>query len=186
MHIGVLGPLRVEVAGRPVELGGPVPRRLLAALVVHAGQVVSVDTLVDAVWGDAPPRSAVKTVQSYVTRLRDALAGDQATRRVRGSEAIVTAPPGYRLVAPPDAVDAGVFAEHVRQARRAVDRGEPGEADRLLTEAFALWRGEPYGEFADGALFAAEAQRLTEVRLAGLEVRLAAGLALGRDACRTS
>src|SRR6266487_2592068 len=148
MRIGVLGPLRVEVAGRPVELGGPVPRRLLAALVAHVGQVVSVDTLIDAVWGDAPPRSAVKTVQSYVTRLRDALADDQATRRVRGSEAIVTAPPGYRLVAPPDAVDAGVFAE--------------------------------------GALFAAEAQRLTEVRLAGLEVRLAAGLALGRDACRTS
>src|SRR6266536_1885861 len=182
MRIGVLGPLRVEVAGRPVELGGPVPRRLLAALVAHVGQVVSVDTLIDAVWGDAPPRSAVKTVQSYVTRLRDALADDQATRRVRGSEAIVTAPPGYRLVAPPNAVDAGVFAEHVRTARRAVDRGEPSEADRLLTEAFALWRGEPYGEFADGALFAAEAQRLAEVRLAGLEVRLAAGLALGRDA----
>ncbi len=182
MLIGVLGPLRVEVAGRPVELGGPVPRRLLAALVAHAGQVVSVDTLIDAVWGDAPPPSAVKTVQSYVTRLRDALAGDRATRRVRGSDAIVTTPPGYRLVAPPNAVDAGVFVENVRSARRAVDRGEPGEADRLLTDAFALWRGEPYGEFADGGFFVAETQRLAQTRLAGLEVRLAAGLALGRDA----
>jgi DNA-binding SARP family transcriptional activator/WD40 repeat protein len=182
MLIGVLGPLRVEVAGRPVELGGPVPRRLLAALVAHAGQVVSVDTLIDAVWGDAPPPSAVKTVQSYVTRLRDALAGDRATRRLRGSDTIVTTPPGYRLVAPPSAVDAGVFVENVRAARRAVDRGEPGEADRLLTDAFALWRGEPYGEFADGGFFTAEAQRLAQTRLAGLEVRLAAGLALGRDA----
>src|SRR5882757_5912439 len=163
MLIGVLGPLRVEVAGRPVELGGPVPRRLLAALVAHAGQVVSVDTLIDAVWGDAPPPSAVKTVQSYVTRLRDALAGDRATRRVRGSDAIVTTPPGYRLVAPPNAVDAGVFVENVRSARRAVDRGEPGEADRLLADAFALWRGEPYGEFADGGFFVAEAQRLAQM-----------------------
>ena len=182
MIIGVLGPLRVEVAGRPVELGGPVPRRLLAALVAHVGQVVSVDTLIEAVWGDAPPPSAVKTVQSHVTRLRDALAADRAARRVRGSDAIVTTPPGYRLVAPPNAVDAGVFVENVRAARRAVDRGEPDEADRLLTEAFALWRGEPYGEFTDGGFFMAEAQRLAEMRLAGLEVRLVAGLALGRDA----
>src|SRR5689334_14417269 len=145
MRIGVLGPLQVEVAGRPVELGGPVPRRLFAALVTHVGEVVSVDTLIDAVWGDAPPPSAVKSIQSHVTRLRDALAGG-ATRRGRGADVIVTAPRGYRLVAPPDAVDAGVFTERVRTARLAVDHGAPGEADRLLSEAFALWRGEPYGE----------------------------------------
>src|SRR5215468_3289235 len=114
MFIGVLGPLRVEVAGRPVELGGPVPRRLLAALVAHVGQVVSVDTLSEAVWGDAPPPSAVKTLQSHVTRLRAALAGDRATRREPGSDAIVTAPPGYRLVLPPNAVDACIFVENVR------------------------------------------------------------------------
>src|ERR671938_647865 len=98
MRIGVLGPLRVEVAGRRVDLGGPIPRRLLAALVVHAGRVVSVDALIDAVWGDAPPPSAVKTVQSYVTRLRNELAADRVARRVPGSEVIVTAAPGYRLV----------------------------------------------------------------------------------------
>src|SRR6266480_612772 len=176
MRIGVLGSLRVEVAGRPVELGGPVPRRLLAALVAHVGNVVSVDTLIDAVWGDAPPPSAVKTVQSYVARLRRALAGDGATRRAPGPDVIVTAPPGYRLVVPANAVDAEVFTGLVRGARRAVDRGEAGEAERLLGEAFALWRGEPYGEFADAGMFVAEAQRLTQTHLAGLEARLAAGL----------
>jgi DNA-binding SARP family transcriptional activator/energy-coupling factor transporter ATP-binding protein EcfA2 len=182
MRIGVLGPLRVEVDGRPLELGARVQRRLLAALVVHVGQVVSVNTLVDAVWGSAPPASAVKTLHSHVARLRDALAADRASRRERRSEAIVTAAPGYRLVSQADAVDAAVFTERVRAARRAVDRDEPDEAERLLTEAFELWRGEPYGEFTDAALFAAEAQRLIETRLAGLETQLEVGLALGRDA----
>src|SRR6266536_2419475 len=182
MHIGVLGPLRVEVAGRPVELGGPVPRRVLAALVADAGRVVSVDRLVDAVWGEAPPPSAVKTLQSYVTRLRAGLAGERAARRARGLDVIVTAPPGYRLVVAPDAIDAEVFVENIRMARSAVDGGEAGVADRLLTEAFGLWRGPPYGEFADAAFGVAEARRLEEVRLSGLEVRLDAGLVCGRDA----
>lgn len=166
MRIDVLGALQIEVDGRPVELGARVQRRLLVALVVHVSEVVSVDALIDAVWGDAPPASAAKTVHSYVARLREALAVDRMARRDRRSEAIVTAAPGYRRVAP----------------ARAVDRDEPNEADRLLAEAFELGRREPYGEFIDGALSAAEARRLTETRFAGLEARLDVGLALGRDA----
>jgi DNA-binding SARP family transcriptional activator len=171
----------VEVDGRPVDLGGRLQRRLLAALVAHVGHVVSLDTLVDAIWGDSPPATAVKTVQSYVARLRGALAPDQASRRRRGSETIVTAGPGYRLAAPQESVDACVFTERIRAGRRAVDRGELAEAERLLAEAFALWRGEPYGEFTDDGLFTAEAQRLNEIRLAGLDARLNLGLSLGRD-----
>lgn len=182
MRIGVLGPLRAETAGRPVELGGRMPRRLLAALVAHAGEVVPVAVLVDAMWGQEPPPSAVKTLQSYVARLRVALAGDRATGRVGGSDVIVTAGPGYRLMVSPELIDAEVFAADVRAARRAVDRGEPGAADRLLSEAFALWRGPPYGEFADTDFGAAEAHRLEEIRLTALEVRLDAFLASGRDA----
>jgi DNA-binding SARP family transcriptional activator len=165
MRIDVLGALQIEADRRPVKLGACVQRRLLAALVVH----------VDAVWGDAPPASAVKTVHSYVARLRDALAVDRVARHYRRSEAIVSAAPGYRLVARAEAVDAAARTERVRAARRAVDRDEPNEADRLLAEAFELWRGEPYGEVIDGALFAAEARRLTEIRFAGLEARLEAG-----------
>jgi predicted ATPase/DNA-binding SARP family transcriptional activator/DNA-binding XRE family transcriptional regulator len=182
MRFAVLGPLLVEVDGRRVELGARVQRRLLAALVVNVGRVVSVSALIDAVWGDTPPASAVRTVQSYVARLRDALVVDPAFYRQRRWEAIVTAAPGYRLVAPADAVDAVVFTERVQAARRAIARDNSVEADRLLADAFELWRGEPYGEFTDGALFAAEAQRLVETRLAGLEARLEVGLALGRHA----
>src|SRR5215470_15568015 len=128
MRVGVLGPLQVEVDGRPVELGARVQRRLLAALVVHVGRMVSINALIDAVWGDAPPASAVKTVHAYVARLRNALAPDRAIRRERRSQVIVTAPPGYRLAIPAEAVDAVVFTEQVRTARRAIDRGEPAEA----------------------------------------------------------
>ncbi|HEY7174842.1 MAG TPA: BTAD domain-containing putative transcriptional regulator, partial [Micromonosporaceae bacterium] len=94
----------------------------------------------------------------------------------------MTVAPGYRLVASAEAVDAAVFAERVRAARRALDLGDASAGERLLAEAFELWRGEPYGEFTDGSLFAAEAQRLTEMRLAALETRLQVGLALGSDA----
>jgi DNA-binding SARP family transcriptional activator/energy-coupling factor transporter ATP-binding protein EcfA2 len=181
MRVGVLGPLQVEVTGHPVDVGGPRPRRLLAALVAHVGETVSTDALVDAVWGDRPPRSAVKTLQAYVTRLRAALGTGGADGK-SDSDVIQTVAPGYRLALPREAVDANAFMALVRRARLALDDGAPQVAERLLVEAFELWRGEPYGEFADGGLFAAEVQRLTETRLAGLEVRLAAGLALGRDA----
>ena len=180
----MLGPLRVEVGGRPVDVGGPSPRRLLATLVAFAGEVVSIDTLVDAVWGEDPPRSAVKTLRSHVARLRVALdTGHPSPHGRRGeSGVIVTAPPGYRLVVPPEAVDAHLFVELVRRAGRAVDQAALSEADRLLTEAFGLWRGPPYAEFSDLDVGVAEARRLEEVRLTGLETRLEAGLLAGRHA----
>ena len=177
MQLRVLGPLLVSRDGRVWSPGGPKERRLLAILLLHVGEVVSTDALAEALWDGAPPRSAVKTVQVYVTRLRAALAAGGPD-----GDLIQTVGRGYRLAVPPDAVDAYVFVRLVREARRALDAGEPREAERHLADAFALWRGDPYGEFADGAVFAAEVQRLTETRLAGMEVRLAAGLALGRDA----
>jgi DNA-binding SARP family transcriptional activator len=181
MRVGVLGPLQVEVAGHLVDVGGPRPRRLVAALVAHAGETVSTDALVDAVWGDRPPRSAVKTLQAYVTRLRAALDTTEADGKDNG-DVIQTVVPGYRLVVAPEDVDAYRFVALVRRARLALEDGALHVAEERLVEAFGLWRGEPYGEFADGGVFTAEAQRLTETRLAGLEARLAVGLALGRDA----
>jgi WD40 repeat protein/DNA-binding SARP family transcriptional activator len=177
MQLLVLGPLQVSHGGRVWSPGGPKERRLLAILVLHIGEVVSVDALAEALWEGAPPPSAVKSLQVHVTRLRAALGSGEPD-----GDVIDTVGRGYRLALPREAVDTCVFVGLVRRARRALDDRAPQVADRHLIEAFALWRGEPYGEFADGGLFAAEAQRLAETRLAGLEVRLAAGLALGRDA----
>jgi DNA-binding SARP family transcriptional activator len=173
----VLGPLQVSSGDRVWSPGGPKERRLLAILALHLGEVVSVETLAEALWEGAAPRTGVKTVQVYVTRLRAALAAGYPD-----GDLVQTVGRGYRLALTADAVDAYAFVDLVRRARRAVDGGAPQEAERYLVDSFALWRGEPYGEFADGASFAAEAQRLAETRLAGLEVRLAAGLALGRNA----
>src|SRR5215472_17697370 len=97
-RIGILGP--VELRG-PVQLGGAMERRLLAALAVHRGEAVSAASLVDALWDDDPPRTAAKTLQNYVLRVRRAMAG------VAGLS-IVTQPSGYCLQAPPGMVDAGL------------------------------------------------------------------------------
>jgi len=173
----VLGPLQISVDGRVWSPGGPKERRLLAILVLHIGEVVSVDALAEALWDGAPPRSAVKSVQVYVTRLRAALGAGEA-----GAGALRTVGRGYRLAVDRDAVDAYAFLALIHQARRELDGGSPEDAERHLDDAFALWRGEPYDEFADSGTFVAEARRLTETRLAGMEVRLAARLALGRNA----
>lgn len=177
MQVRVLGPLQVCRAGRVWSPGGPKERRLLAVLVIRLGQVVSVDALAEALWDGAPPPSAVKSVQAYVARLRAALAPAGS-----GGGVIRTAAPGYRLDLDRVAVDAYAFMDLVRQARRAVEDGVPEQAERHLAEAFALWRGEPYGEFANHEVFAAEARRLEETRVAALEIQLAAGLAMGRHA----
>ena len=99
-----------------------------------------------------------------------------------GDAVIQTAAPGYRLVVGRADLDANMFVDLVRQAREAAERGEPVQAETYVDEALALWRGAPYAEFADSEYFATEVRRLTEVRLAGLDVGLAAGLAQGRHA----
>jgi DNA-binding SARP family transcriptional activator/WD40 repeat protein/energy-coupling factor transporter ATP-binding protein EcfA2 len=177
VQLQVLGPLQVRIGDQVWSPGGPKERRLLAILALNRGEVVSVDALAEALWEGDPPRSAVKTLQVYVTRLRAALAAGNLD-----ADLIRTVGRGYRLALPADAVDAYAFADLVRRARQALDDGAPQQAERYLVDALGLWRGEPYSEFADGGWFAAEAQRLTEIRLAGLEIQLAAGLGLGRDA----
>jgi Transcriptional regulatory protein, C terminal len=98
----VLGPLMVEGPDGPVSVGGPVPRRVLCALLVRPGAVVPVDGLIDAAWGDKPPASAERTLVSHITRLREALVAADAA----GAARLERQDGGYRLVVAPDAVDA--------------------------------------------------------------------------------
>ena len=133
MRIGVLGPLRVEVAGRLVPVPGRLPRRLLAALAARVGESCSLDALIGEVWGEDAPPSAVKTLQAYVARLRGLI----------GVDTIHTTANGYRLMVAARAIDAVEFSDLVRRARLALDEGSPARAVHLLAEAFAWWRGEP-------------------------------------------
>ncbi|HEY7606231.1 MAG TPA: BTAD domain-containing putative transcriptional regulator [Actinomycetota bacterium] len=174
IELGILGPLEVRVAGRPRPVPGARQRALLAALLLRRGHVVPMDRLVDEVFGEAPPREARNALQTYVTRLRQAL-GPVAS-------VIATRAPGYVLQVPSDAVDADRFAALIGQARATE---APPAALALLERALALWRGPAYAEFA--STFArGEALRLSELRLAAEEDRAVLLLRLDRAAEATA
>jgi len=178
MRFGVLGPLEVLGDEGPIRLGGQKERTLLALLLTRPNQVVPVDTLVAGLWGDALPRSADKTLQSYVVRLRRALEPGRA--RGAPGAVLVTRDPGYLLRVGPGALDAARFEELAGKARRLLTGGDPGAAAVALVEALGLWRGRAFEEFADAGPTAAESQRLEELRLGAVEDRIQAELTLGR------
>ncbi len=164
----VLGPLDVIRDGESVRLGSGQQRRLLAVLLVHANEVVSSDRLVDVLWGDGGPPSAIRTIRTLVSRLRATL----------GADRLETRPPGYRLRVASDEVDALRFEELVR-----VGLGSSGRAEVALgvfDEALGLWRGPPYAEFASEGFATAEVARLVELRARAIEERAAALLELER------
>ncbi|SDM62812.1 BTAD domain-containing putative transcriptional regulator [Allokutzneria albata] len=177
MRFGVLGPLEVWTAdGTPVTVRESKVRALLADLLLHEGEFVSADRLIDDLWGEALPVNPSKTLQTRVWQLRRAL--DEAEPGAR--ELIVSRPPGYALRVEPDMVDTGRF-EALRGRARAVD--DPRAKVKLLTEALDLWRGPAFAEFQDAEFARHAIERLTENRLAVLEDRAEAWLAAdGLDA----
>ncbi|MCE6993526.1 tetratricopeptide repeat protein [Saccharothrix sp. S26] len=168
MEFKVLGPVEAWVHGSPVAVGGPKPKTLLALLAIHAGRVVSLDQLVDAVWGDQPPDQSRSAIYTYVSSLRRGL-GDVLSRSGGG----------YLLTADLDEVDLHVFTSEVTEGRKALAEGDlEGAAVRFAT-ALDVWRGTPLGG-AQGAWAEGERSRLEEMRLAALEDRFDADLAIGR------
>jgi predicted ATPase/DNA-binding SARP family transcriptional activator len=171
MEFGILGPLEVRNREAPVRVPGAKERALLADLLVNAGRVVPADRLVEDLWGEDPPGNPANTLQGRVSALRRALGPG-------GSERLVTSPPGYRLDAGPEQVDAARFERLVAEAEAAAP-ADPQRAGRLLEEALGLWRGPALAEFADAPWAQVEVARLEELRLAATEalaeLRLAAG-----------
>jgi DNA-binding SARP family transcriptional activator len=164
----ILGPLDVAEHERPIALGGPRQRALLAILVLHRGEVVTSDRLIDDLWGELPPATAAKTLQGYISHLRRAL----------GDGVLITRGGGYTLAVNPEQVDAVRFEGLVADARAVFEQGEAGRARELLLSAFAVWRGEPLADLTYEPFAAREIKRLEELRLAALEVRVEVDLAL--------
>ncbi len=133
---GLLGPVQVGVAGRWVDPGPPRQRCVLAALLVDAGRLVTWDTLIDRVWGDAPPTGGRHSLYSHIARVRRVL-----ERTAMSDARLVRQSGGYRLEIDPDLVDVHLFRDLVGRAHR-LDRTHPAKA-ALLREALGLWRGEP-------------------------------------------
>jgi DNA-binding SARP family transcriptional activator len=174
----VLGDLEVRHHGELIPLGAHQQRAVLAILVLHAGEVVSGDRLMDDLWGDDPPTRAAKTVQVYVSRLRKALTTAGGT----SSDPIVTRDHGYVLRVDPAQVDLRVFERLLEEGRRAHSERAFERAADVLRDALALWRGPPLADFTFDTFAAREIARLEELRLEALELRIDADLELGRHA----
>jgi DNA-binding SARP family transcriptional activator len=165
----LLGPLEIVHRGEAVPTGGQRKRALLARLLLEANRTVSIDALVDALWGEQVPSTAVKMVHIYVSQLR----------KVLPSGALRTHPPGYRLEVAPEAVDMLRFERLRKEGREALAAGDAGTAAERLMAACALWRGPALGEFSE-PFAAVAAAHLDELRLVAVEDRVDAELALGR------
>jgi YVTN family beta-propeller protein len=173
MRFCVLGPLEAYADGRSVAVGGGRQRALLALLLVHAGEVVSRDRLIEELWAGGPPPGGSQSLDVYISRLR------KAFREAGAGDMLATHAPGYVLRA--GETDARRFEALAAEGREALAAGEAGRAVTVLAEALALWRGTAYVEVADESWARAEAGRLGEVRLSATEDRIEAELSLGRQ-----
>ncbi|HEU5280229.1 MAG TPA: BTAD domain-containing putative transcriptional regulator [Gaiellaceae bacterium] len=168
MEFRILGPVEVRRDGQALALGGSKRRALLALLVLHANEAVSGDRLADDLWGEHLPHNAAAALHNHVYRLRKLL----------GAHVLVTRPGGYSLVVDPSAIDLHRFEQLVAEA----ETGDPIARAALLHEALELWRGPALADLLHEPFAAAEANRLEESRLAALERRIDADLALARHA----
>lgn len=165
----ILGPLEV-VDHEPLSLGGHKQRAVLAVLLLHRGEAVAADRLIEAVWAGRAPATAGKTLQVYVSNLRKPL----------GEGLLVTQGRGYLLATEPDQVDSDRFEKLAAKGREALEHEDPERARTWLEAALILWRGPALADFSYESFAQSEIARLEEARMATLESRIEADLRLGR------
>lgn len=172
LEFRILGPLEVVGENGPVRLGGAKQRAILAILLLSANRVVSVDRLADDLYAGAAPVTALKQVQRHVSDLRKLL----------GPVAIETRSPGYLLRVAGEGLDLALFERLTAEANDSLLDGEARRAAELLRRALDLWRGPPLADLAYESFAQAPIERLEEMRLAALQLRLEAELSIGRHA----
>ena len=170
MQFRILGPIEAVLDSGPAALGAPKQRGLLALLLVNRRRAVTAEQLIDGLWGEDPPASALQSLQVYVHGLRRAL----------GGERIETSGRGYRVVVEEDELDLDRFERALERGRAALEAGRADDAVDDLREALAVWRGSALADLPEETRRAAEAERLDELRLTALELRIDAELASGR------
>jgi predicted ATPase/DNA-binding SARP family transcriptional activator len=166
LRIGVLGPMRLSDGDTELPVPSPMPRALLALLALRPGSPVTMDEIVDGLWGDTPPESARNVVQVYVSSLR----------RVLGRDLFSSGPAGYGLDAAVQ-VDAVEFEHGLRAGSPGA--GDPAVAAETLGRALGLWQGEPLADVA-APFVDVQRTRLAELRLSVVEARADAMLGCGR------
>ena len=165
----MLGPVTVTSGGATIGIEVPKNRAVLAALALHHGSTVTTSELIGAVWGDDPPATAAKTLQTYVSALRKQF----------GDSLIETVPGGYQLSPIVERIDASELDEAVGLGRMHLEHGNPEAARRSFAAALSLWHGPPLQDLADGPEREGQVARLTELRLLAVEGVMEAELGRG-------
>ena len=178
MRFLVLGPLEVMDDGdQPVQIAGAKERMILAHLIANADRVVPTDDLIDELWGENPPRTAERTLRSYVSRLRRFLDPDPSTEMA--TEILRSRGDGYELTADGHRIDAVRFEQLAGEGHRFLEVGNPEGAAQVLEEALRLWRGAAYQEYRYTGFGGSEGERLEELRRTAIEDHIDARLANG-------
>jgi DNA-binding SARP family transcriptional activator len=177
VELRALGPVEAVIGGKPVDLGPPKQRAVLALLMSRMGRPVPVDVLLEELWAEAPPPAAMTSLRAYVANLRRVLEPQRAPR----APAVVlrTRAPGYLLDSGSVDLDVRRFTRHATTGWEAWGRGDQQSALTEFEAGLALWRGQAYADVVDAAWAAPEVARLEELRLSVFEGRCAALLALG-------
>jgi predicted ATPase/DNA-binding SARP family transcriptional activator len=171
MRVGLLGPIEVGEADQPLHIASAKQRALVALLALDAGRVVSVERLIEGLWGDEAPADAGNALRHHVSRLRKTIGPSLVTQRS-----------GYLLAVQQDEVDALHFARLAGEAHAGLRDRPPGAVAATLRSALALWRGAPLEEFLDHDWARREASRLSELHLAAVEDRFDVDLSMGLHA----
>lgn len=175
MEFKLLGPVEIKEGKISCTPRAPKVKQVLALLLLRANQVVSIDSLIEELWGDSPPRSAVTTAQTYIYQLRQIMAGAADGESGR----IETTPPGYLLRVDDGELDVHNFAVLVGRAQRCDEAAEFRPAGQYAQKALALWRGRAMADVTLGNLLGGYAVNLEERRIGVLELRVAAEMRLG-------
>jgi basic membrane lipoprotein Med (substrate-binding protein (PBP1-ABC) superfamily)/DNA-binding SARP family transcriptional activator len=173
----LLGALEVSANGAVADLGPPKQRALLAILLLHAGEIVPIDRLIDLLWGEQPPRTAAHSIQIYVSDLRRALESLGGARQV-----LATRAPGYQFDTDPETIDARRFERLVEEGTRQLRDGDPDGGAKALRNALRMWRGPALSDFAYEEFAQPYIRRFHDLHLDAIEQVAAAELEAGRAA----
>ncbi|MBW1602485.1 AfsR/SARP family transcriptional regulator [Streptomyces sp. JJ66] len=182
MDVSILGPFTATLNGVSVLPSAAKPRQVLALLALHSDRMVTVSTLMEELWGEAIPRSAATTLQTYILQLRRrigaALAG--RTTGLEPKDILLTRHGGYVLQVQPGQLDIQEFEQYAEDGRAACEAGDHETGSALLRKSLAIWRGPSLVDVPVGGVLELETLRLEEGRMAALERRIDADMRLGR------
>ncbi|MFI1169805.1 AfsR/SARP family transcriptional regulator [Streptomyces sp. NPDC020801] len=174
MDFRVLGPLEILERCRNIVPTAPKPRQVIALLLLRRNTLVQTSELIDELWEEEPPASAMTTLQTYVYKIRKILL------RCDAGDILFTRPGGYLLTVPDSGVDLHRFEGAAGKGKALLEGGDPAHAAEALREALAMWRGCALVDVTPGRLLSSYVTRLEEFRARTLDLRIEADLQLGR------